>query len=560
MNPSPVSHRVLVVDDTTAIHSDFQKILCPENVAQESMISLEAAFLGEEECYPCQDISYELAHAYQGREAFEMVCASLEANEAFKLAFVDMRMPPGWDGLETIRNLWSVDPDLQVVICTAYSDHTWREINLALGQSDSLIILRKPFDNIEVAQLANALCKKWDLATENRQKVARLDATVARKQHELIDAEDRFLQAFNASPLPQAIQSLPEGHLVEINQAFTELFMLERDQALGHPPALLHPCLDRPDWQSALQKLTCGESVDNPGTIWLLPDGDEHMLGFHARPVKIGGRAHCIWVFQDLSEKAELEKQYRQAQKMEAIGQLSAGVAHDFNNVLTGIQGFTNIAMTRPEVGPELRSDLEMVLTATSRAAGLTRQLLLFSRKQAAEETVFSPAEFLTEIRPLIEPLLGAEIELECDCHTGLASIQAERANIEHLLLNLVTNARDAMNEGGCIKVAAREMIISADEVTRHADAREGNFVRFEVADDGCGIDPENIPHLFEPFFTTKEVGKGTGLGLATCYGIARQHRGWMEVDSNLGEGTTFSFYLPVTLQDDSPLERRNPS
>lgn len=257
---------------------------------------------------------------------------------------------------------------------------------------------------------------------------------------------------------------------------------------------------------------------------------------------------------RDVTERHRLEEQLRQSQKMEAIGQLAAGVSHDFNNILTVIQGNASLLL-EGEAGTGASAEAaRQIIEAAERAAGLTRQLLLFSRKQVMQSAPLDLNEAVGNMTKMLQRILGEDITLQSRYAPGLPRVQADSGMIEQVLLNLAVNARDAMPSGGRLTIATSSEILDEDAVRDHPDASPGRWICLSLSDTGCGIAPENLSRIFEPFFTTKEIGKGTGLGLATVYGIVRQHRGWIEVASEMGKGTVFSIYLPVP--DRSPAER----
>jgi CheY-like chemotaxis protein len=238
---------------------------------------------------------------------------------------------------------------------------------------------------------------------------------------------------------------------------------------------------------------------------------------------------------------------------MEAIGQLAAGVAHDFNNILTVIHGHASmLAMRLGEQGPHARS-LAEIRNSADRAANLVRQLLTFSRKQIMQFRNVDLGEVLPSVSGMLRELVGEHIVVETDCAAGLPLIYADRGMMEQVVMNLAVNARDAMGHGGRLALGSSPVTVTAEMAKGNRDARPGLFARLTVSDTGCGINPEALAHLFEPFFTTKEVGKGTGLGLATVYGIVKQHQGWIEVQSQPGAGTTFHIYFPPAAATSTP-------
>lgn len=241
----------------------------------------------------------------------------------------------------------------------------------------------------------------------------------------------------------------------------------------------------------------------------------------------------------------ETEDRLRESEKLNALGQLAGGVAHDFNNILMIISGYTGRALKHPEMPEAGRDALDQVVDAADRAATLTNQMLIFSRRQPLQNKVLAVSRVLGELDVLLRPLLGEMIDLEIETGEGAACIQADSAHLSQALLNLAINARDAMPRGG--KIAISTDVVEAGEqlLSRNPNLAPGSYVRIVITDDGTGMDAETTARIFEPFFTTKELGKGTGLGLATVYGLIQQLEGEIEVDSELGRGTTFTIYLP---------------
>ncbi|HTV42105.1 MAG TPA: ATP-binding protein, partial [Candidatus Sulfotelmatobacter sp.] len=254
-------------------------------------------------------------------------------------------------------------------------------------------------------------------------------------------------------------------------------------------------------------------------------------------------------LFRDITAQRRLEEQFRQSQKMEAIGQLAGGVAHDFNNILTVIQGHASL-LTAAKLAPLEDKSANQIVQAAARAAGLTRQLLTFSRRQLIQPKQLDMNKIVGNMTNMLGRLLGEDIALQLNYWQAPASVEADAGMMEQVLLNLAVNARDAMPKGG--QLAIRLTVTDVDDgyVARQPDARKGTFVCISVTDTGTGIAPENLPRIFEPFFTTKAIGKGTGLGLATVYGIVKQHQGWIELESYVGRGTTFRIFIPWISSD----------
>jgi len=543
---SPASHfRVLVIDDTAAIHDDFRKILHPEMTASPRLLAAVSAVLGPRENAASRKI-FEVDCALQGQDGLAMLRQARAEQRPYALAFVDMRIPPGWDGIETIRQLWAEDPTLQAVICTAYSDYSWNQTVQALGDTDNLVILKKPFDNIEVLQLAHALTQKWAATRAAQARMADLDEAVRQRTAELRSSEERFVLAFQASPMPSALQNLADRSYLDVNAAFVRLSAYAREDLLQCPPEHLDLWADPVGWADVFDELRAQHPVLERRLQLRPRKGAVREILFSAQPLSIGGQACALTVLQDVTDQLRLENQLRQAQKMEAIGQLAAGIAHDFNNLLTVILGYTADTAGEATLPPALRDNLAQVRSAAERAATLTRQLLVFSHQQASQMIPLDLATVLFGLREMLGRLIGENIEITWNCPAGLPRILADSAGLEQSVINLMVNARDALPRGGRILVHLRSAQLDADGARRHPEARPGRYVSLAIADNGCGMPPAVMNRLFEPFFTSKPVGKGTGLGLSTVYAIVHQLRGWIEVESTVGHGSTFTLFIPA--------------
>lgn len=268
---------------------------------------------------------------------------------------------------------------------------------------------------------------------------------------------------------------------------------------------------------------------------------------------KVGKHYGRIWTFRDITERRKLETRLRQAQKMEAIGQLASGVAHDFNNILAVILIQAGLIKVEEELSEKLQEFAVEIEKAAQRAGNLTRQLLLFSRQQPMRMHDLDLNETVTHMTKMLHRILGENIQMQFKLSPVPLVVQADAGMIDQILLNLTVNARDAMPAGG--KLLIETSIVEFDETTaaQAAQARPGTFACLSVSDTGCGIAPENLPRIFEPFFTTKDVGKGTGLGLATVFGIAQQHQGWINAYSEVDQGTAFRVYLPLVARPADP-------
>jgi two-component system, cell cycle sensor histidine kinase and response regulator CckA len=561
------NNRILIVDDNPSIHEDIRKILGGNGERNEALSSSKALLFGDD--LPQSDQAhFEIDSAHQGKEGLEMVQKAAEAGRPYAMAFVDVRMPPGWDGLETITRIWEQHPDLQVVICTAYSDYSWTEMMRQLGKTDSLVILKKPFDNIEVLQLAHALTRKWLLSHQVRNRLNDLDQAVSQRTTELQSAneqlkkeiaermqvekalrlsEERFSKAFKASPMPLAIQSLRQEKFVDANQGFQQLTGFSHAELIGRTPQELNLSGDSTDDTTIFEKLHQQMSVRNLPRRLRTKSGQLRDILFSVELFELDGEPLLLTIAQDITEQITLEQQLRQAQKMEAVGQLAAGVAHDFNNILTVIQGHSALLLARKPPESSDRKPLQTIAAAAERAAKLVRQLLTFSRKQFVKMSPMDVRSTLSAISDMLPRVLPETIQVTISAAPGLPQINADAGMIEQMLMNLALNARDAMAPGGRLTLTAEAVEVTPALAQNNQDARPGRFLCLSVADTGCGMPPGVLSHIFEPFFTTKPVGKGTGLGLATVYGIAKQHEGWVEVLSLPGQGSTFRVFIPVS-------------
>ena len=267
-------------------------------------------------------------------------------------------------------------------------------------------------------------------------------------------------------------------------------------------------------------------------------------LSWSFHPIAELRAVHCY--VGEITGRLRLEEQLRQSQKMEAIGQLAGGVAHDFNNILTVIQGYASILLMAGNPSDETVDSVRQIVSAAERAANLTRQLLLFSRRQVMQPGLLNLNDLVTSLVKMLQRIVGEDVKQQLHLHPRPLTVHADAGMLDQVLMNLVVNARDAMPGGGRLIIETAEKALTEAEAALIPDATPGRYACLSVTDSGSGIAPEALPHIFEPFFTTKEVGKGTGLGLATVFGIVQQHGGALQVESEVGGGTTFHIFLPT--------------
>jgi len=569
------NHRILVVDDNRAIHDDFRKILNGTQGPSSVLADLEAALFATRSPSTC-GIHFEIDSAFQGQEGLALVKRAVEAGEPYATAFVDVRMPPGWDGIETTARIWEVDPDLQIVICMAFSDYSWAEMTNKLGHSNQLLILKKPFDKIEALQMAHALTEKWSLAREIHRHLQELERTVQARTQALSTANERLeIELAERGQAEQQIREqaalldrAPSAILVRgideriryWNQGAERLYGWSAGEAIGRDASELLQTEDAPPLQEAQEQVMVQDE-------WI---GELNQRTKDGKAVVVesrwtllcdnAGRPQARLIINtDVTVRKQLEEQLRQSQKMEAIGQLAGGVAHDFNNLLTVIQGHAALMLNSERLPSELAGDAQQITFAAERAASLTRQLLTYSRRQVMQLRNLDLNEVVANMTRMLQRILGEDIALSVQYAPLLPPVYADPGMVEQTLLNLVVNSRDAMPRGGQLLIITGTVDINAASLQENPDAKAGPAVFLSVRDTGCGIAPENLSHIFEPFFTTKEVGKGTGLGLATVYAVVKQHDGWIRVHSELGYGTTFRIHLPAAHPAPS-IEERTPS
>jgi PAS domain S-box-containing protein len=584
-NASP-NRRLLIVDDNVAIHDDFRKTLQP---TVEETDPFETAAFGAAKAGSIFH-AFEIDSAYQGQEAIEKVCRARTDDRPYAVVFVDVRMPPGWDGIETTAKLWLQDPDLQVVICSAYSDYSWDELVGKLGCSDRFVILKKPFDAIEVIQLANCLSKKWQLLQESKCRLAELEKLVTERTAQIMTEQARFKAIFENSPMG-IFQTTQEGRILCANPAAIRMV------GYGSPEDLTQELTEvgaqlyvEPQRREEFMRLVGQHGLVRDFEFEVkCKDGSKKWLNLTAYPVKALDNSLLYYegFFYDLTdrkraeqERREMEVQLRHAQKMESIGRLSAGVAHEINTpaqyvgdntrflrdsfagIQTVLESFpkylnavkgnnlsandlaeAEVCLAGADVEylcKEIPLAIDQSLEGVGRITKIVSALKEFSHPGNKEKSLadLNRAIETTVVVARNEWKYVAETKL--DLEPGLPAISCFVGELNQAVLNLVINAAQAI--GDVVKQNS-----GAKGVISIQTRRDGDHVEIRVGDTGTGI-PEAIrPHIFEPFFTTKDVGKGTGQGLNVVYNsIVKLHQGTVAFESEVGRGTTFILRLPI--------------
>ena len=384
-------------------------------------------------------------------------------------------------------------------------------------------------------------------ALERRRALIATDAA----HKALLGSEAKFAKAFNANPSGMAITTM-DGGVVDVNEAFVRTLGYSREEAIGRSTVELGV------WPTPEERLRVIQQAQAFGRVQAVEievrtkEGVSRTLLYSAELIDLDGAPHVLVLTTDITERRQLEDQLRQAGKMEAVGQLAGGVAHDFNNILTAILGYADLLAADLPTADRRLEDVDEIRKAARRATALTRQLLAFSRKQVLEPRVLGLNELVDNMDKMLRPILGENVELRAAPAADLHAVRADPNQIEQVILNLAINARDAMPKGGKLTIETANVELDADYAARHATVVPGHYVMLAVGDTGTGMDEATQKRIFEPFFTTKEAGRGTGLGLSTVYGIVKQSGGSIWVYSELGKGTTFKIYLPAV---DAPAE-----
>ena len=382
---------------------------------------------------------------------------------------------------------------------------------------------------------------------QRRRAILRLTATEAA----LRESEQRFARAFSESPVGMAIRSLEDDRYIEINNRALNMLGYSREEIIGNSVKKIG-VMSEADVQENRRLLQSTKGLRDREIEFRHKNGSLVLCSYSAHTVRIGGQDCVLSIILDISEhkraeaeREKLQSQLNQIQKMESVGRLAGGVAHDFNNMLTAVQ--INATMARESLPPDspLIESLDEILLCTQRSADLTRQLLAFARKQTIAPKVLDLNETVSGMLKMLQRLIGEDIELSWRPAAQLWAVNIDPSQVDQILANLCVNARDAIGGVGKVTIETRNTSFDEDFCSSHTGHLPGEYVMLAVSDDGCGMDKEVFGHLFEPFFTTKEIGRGTGLGLATVYGIVKQNHAFINVYSEPGHGTTFKVYIP---------------
>ena len=473
------------------------------------------------------------------KSGLEVEIDSVSTREAFTeklnsqtvdMVLSDYRMP-GWTGMDAFSEIVKSGRDVPLILVTGTLGDLKAVECIQIGIAD--YVLKQQIGRLPMAIL-------------RAQEGKFLRDAEKESAEELRESEARYRELVNNAIYGIYWVTLT-GVLLDANSALVQMLGYESLEALlslGNTVSLYCDPAKREEMAEWYQENDRGDTT----VEWKRKDGKiitVRLIGRRSRDAR-----HCKdcveLVVEDITERLALEKQLRQAQKFEAIGQLAGGIAHDFNNMIGAILGWAEIGLEETETGTRLHRHFDKVRGQAVRAASLTRQLLAFARRQILEPRNMDLNHSVTETLSLLEKVIGSNIEVQANLAPNLALVRADPTQVDQVLMNLCINARDAMPQGGHLIIETGEAVCDEKYCAAHSYARPGHYTMLTVTDSGTGMDAATLDRIFEPFFTTKEMGKGTGLGLATVYGIVSQHGGFLHVYSEVNVGTTFRIYLPV--------------
>ncbi len=568
----PFKHRILLVDDTASIHEDFHKILVPKHLGSErSLAEAEAALFGEV-IATVDEASYCLESAYQGEEALKMVVASVHSQQPYSLAFVDVRMPPGWDGIETIEQLWKADASLQIVICTAYSDYSWEEISKRLPAGEKLLILKKPFDKTEVLQMVNSVTRRQELLIESRERYQaierlagessealkvtelRLEKKAQAQLHTLetlAQSEELFSKSFHCSHLPMVIQRADDNRYIEVNDSFLSLLSLRRSEVIGLTPAdagIIY------ELESTFTEISASSPHDLPCHLTTIKGTSAEVL-ISVEELTKSGVPHLLMSFQDVTQAQQLGRRVGQLEKMSVISNFSEGILESFDNLHRVIELHAAKHLSQPDLPLPVRQSFLDISHTLENATMLTRKLQTLRSERKLNLVPINLNAVIKEQARLLSRLIGERVKLQCFCDQELPEAQADPAAIAQMLMNLAANSRDAMPHGGLITILTN--VFTVDEATAvEKGLLYRNFLRLSIADTGCGMNTQVLQHIFEPDFKTKPTSIA-GRGMTMINDLVREHFGWIEVQSEVGRGTIVHIVIPqapmASIKADAP-------
>jgi PAS domain S-box-containing protein len=421
-------------------------------------------------------------------------------------------------------------------------------LNVDLGRFALLLIISLLVSRVSSSKRrSEALLRGWGES---------LDARVRERTQAMEESESRYRLLFEKNPQPMWVYDQGTLAFLTVNDTAVHNYGYAREEFRRMTLKDIRPEEDIPKLLEVTAVPTTEFNKEGP---WRhrKKNGQIISVEITENPLVFEGRPACLVMATDITERLRMEEQFRQAQRMESIGRLAGGVAHDFNNLLTVINGYTEFLLDETPASESARDALAEIRTAGERASDLTKQLLAFSRQQVIKPTVININRIVAETEVFLRRLIGEDVQLLTRLEPDLGSVQADPGQMQQIIMNLAVNSRDAMPHGGMLLIETGNAILDEEYRVTHPQVQPGNYVLLAVTDTGEGMSPEIQARIFEPFFTTKSLGKGTGLGLATVYGMVKHAGGWIWVYSEPKRGTTFKIYLPQT---DKPLTPAEPA
>lgn len=511
-----------------------------------------------------------VASAENGKEALEKAYA-----DPPDLIISDILMPV-MDGYSLCK-IWKSDERLKqipfIFYTATYTDPKDEAFALKLGADRFIIKPQEPQVFISLLgeyikeELADSTAKNHPLGSEMeffRQYNEILFNKLEKKMLELEQVNDRLYQEINERKrteeklisLTQVVQENPsaiiltdlEGNMEYVNPKFLQISGYGEQDVIGRNVALLRSHETHPDVYNDLWKTIKSDEIWQGEICNSRKDGEPYWVYLTVSPLKDsqGLIVKFMAIMEDTQERRKLEAQLRQSQRLEGIGELAGGVAHDFNNILTAIIGYAYLAYLNMQEDDPLREHIKNILDYSEKAATITKSLLAFSRKQTTNPSHFNLNDLISNFQTFLRRLLPESIEIQTKCPGVPLSVLVDQVQIEQVIMNLATNARDAMPGGGRFTISTGLIELGEGFIKTHGYGKAGSYAEIVVSDTGAGMDQQTREKIFDPFFTTKEQGKGTGLGLAIVYGIINKHGGFITVESDLGKGTRFLILLPI--------------
>ncbi|MCP4679244.1 MAG: response regulator [Deltaproteobacteria bacterium] len=466
-------------------------------------------------------------------------------------ALIDVHIPD-IDGVDLCRRFKDELSTRQIpimLISQHQSSPEFRIRGLEAGADD---FITQPIDEIEFIARLRVMLRIKHAEDKQRAATDRLQEVVAEHTAALHSSEERYRRLVEISP--DMIAVCTDGKMTFVSDAGVRML---RASSVEDFVDISIVDIVHPDSRPRMEKLLIDCTEKDEGTPFVemqltATDGACIDVEAAAVPFEYQGRRHVQLEVRDITERKQFGERVKQSQRMEAVGRLAGGVAHDFNNVLTTIRGYSELVLDTLNPGDPLCEDIEEIRNATERAASLTRQLLAFSRRQVLESRALDLNRVVSDMKRMLERMIGEDIDLVTDLDAGLSTIKADQSQIEQVLMNLAVNARDAIQDGGKLTVRTRNVLLTSEEIhDQGIDLEPGPYSLLEVEDTGIGMSSETAFHIFEPFFSTKPKDQGTGLGLSTVYGVVKQSDGDITVVSEQEIGTIFRIYLPAAPEED---------